>query len=356
MWKTIGKENRQDKARMEQFVMEHGRGHFMQLPRWAEVKSFWDWRGILVYRDEKIAAAMSVLIRPLPLGFSLFYAPRGPVCDRNDRTLWEELMAALRHLARQHRAILLYLDPDEPDTNQNFRILMKQLRFREQTDAGFGNIQPQHVFRLGLNGKKEAEIFEAFSSKTRYNIRLAQRKGVTIREYCAVIPENELHRFSDLMQTTGQRDHFQVRGTEYFRTLLNGLGDDARLLMAYHKDAPIAGAIEVFCGEKAWYLYGASSNDHRNLMPNYLLQWTMIRRAVERRCSLYDFRGIPGAVSEDHPLYGLYRFKKGFSGTYTTFTGLFVHSFLPMSGFAVEMFLKLRRWCRSLRRNAAASR
>ena len=353
MWKIICKEDRQDAVLMEQYVMEHGCSHFMQLPRWAQVKSFWDWRGILLYRDGKIAGAMSVLIRPLPLGFSLFYAPRGPVCDRNDRAIWEELMAALRYLARQHRAILLYLDPDEPNRNQDFRMMMKQLRFREQTNAGFGNIQPQHVFRLDLRGKSEMEIFEAFSSKTRYNIRLAQRKGVKIREYSGIIPETELNRFSELMQTTGQRDHFQVRGTEYFHTLLEALGEDARLLMAYHGAVPIAGAIEVFCGEKAWYLYGASSNDHRNLMPNYLLQWTMILRALERHCRIYDFRGVPGAVSEDHPLYGLYRFKKGFSGTYTTFTGLFVHSFLPMSGFVVEMLMKLRRKLRSLRKNTA---
>lgn len=353
MWKIIEKDDKTDVARMEQFVRQHPCGHFMQLPRWSEAKSFWDWRGILVYRDGAIAAAMSVLIRPMPMGFSLLYAPRGPVCERTDRALWEELMAAAERIAAAHRAVLLYLDPDEPDSDQDFRKLMKHLKFREQTDTGFGNIQPQHVFRLDLSGKEEKEIFGAFSSKTRYNIRLAQRKGVCIREYSSVIPESELHHFSELMQTTGARDHFQVRGAEYFRTLLHALGKDARLLMAYHGDLPIAGAIEVFCGEKSWYLYGASSNEHRNLMPNYLLQWTMILRALERRCRLYDFRGVPGAVSEDHPLYGLYRFKKGFSGAYTTFTGLFVHSFLPMSGFIVEIIMKLRRWYRSFRRNTA---
>lgn len=356
MWKIIGKEDRDDAAQMERFVMHHGCGHFMQLPRWAQVKSFWDWRGILVCRDGEITAAMSVLIRPLALGLSLLYAPRGPVCDRYDRAVWEELMDALRYLARNQRAILLYLDPDEPYENTGFRMLMKQLRFREQTDEGFGNIQPQHVFRLDLTGKTEAEIFAAFSSKTRYNIRLAQRKGVTIREYSCAVPEDVLDCFSELMRTTGQRDHFSVRGMQYFRTLLNALGEDARLLMAYHGETPIAGAIEVFCGAKAWYLYGASSNEHRNRMPNYLLQWTMIRRAMERRCGLYDFRGVPGEVSADHPLYGLYRFKKGFSGTYTTFTGLFVHSFLPVSGLAVEMLMKLRRWFRSMRKNTASDR
>ena len=353
MWQIIGKENLEAVSQMEQFVARHEKGHFMQLPQWAQVKSFWDWKGILVFREDRIVAAMSVLIRSMPMGLSLLYAPRGPVCDRNDRDVWTELMAALKRMAKEHRALLLYLDPDEPDTNAEFLSLMKKWKFREQSDEGFGNIQPQFVFRLALDGRDEEGLFDHFSQKTRYNIRLAQRKGVTIREYSGSehIPEAVLDSFTALMETTGQRDHFQVRGKAYFKSILNALGDDARLFMAYYQDIPIAGSIEVFCGNKAWYLYGASANDHRNMMPNYLLQWTMIQNAMEQNCDLYDFRGVPGDVSKDHPLYGLYRFKKGFSGTYTKFSGLFVHSFLPMSGFLIERAMKLRRWIRSFRKS-----
>lgn len=345
MWQIIRKENKEAMGQMEQFVARHERGHFMQCPRWSEVKSFWDWRGILVFRENRIAAAMSVLIRPLPMGLSLLYAPRGPVCCRNKSDVWEELMAALKRLAREQRALLVYLDPDEPDSNVEFRNLMKKFRFREQNDEGFGNIQPQYVFRLPLEDRDETEVFEAFTQKTRYNIRLAQRKGVTIREYTGaeIIPEAVLDSFASLMETTGQRDHFRVRGKGYFESLLKVLGDDARLYMAYCQDVPVAGSIEVFCGKKAWYLYGASSNEYRNMMPNYLLQWTMIRRAMERGCGLYDFRGVPGNPSEDDPLYGLYRFKKGFAGKYTKFTGLFVCSFVPMSGIVIQKMMQWRR-------------
>ena len=351
MWELIKRDDEQAVARMERFVTDHARGHFMQLPRWAEVKRFWDWRGILVSREDRIVGAMAVLIRPLPLGFSLLYAPRGPVCDREDPSVWEELMEAAREIARNHRALLLYLDPDEPDANTAFRAVMTGLGFREKTDAGFGNIQPQYVFRLALDAA-EAEIYHAFASKTRYNIRLAQRKGVTIREYAGTepIPEATLDSFASLMETTGRRDHFQVRGKEYFRGLLTALGDDARLFMAYYENQPIAGTIEIFCGRKAWYLYGASANDHRDTMPNYLLQWTMIRRAMARGCALYDFRGVPGNPSAEDPLYGLYRFKKGFSGTYTQFTGLFTYYFRPVLGFMMEASLSLRRWVRSMKR------
>lgn len=347
----FGKENAASVERMEEFVSRHPAGHFMQLPRWARVKRFWDWRGILIEENGAVTAALSVLIRPLPLGFSLLYCPRGPVCDRTDRDVWKELMQALHQIARQHRALLVYLDPDEADSHGEFRKIMGELKFREQSDDGFGNIQPQYVFRLALDGRSETEIFDQFASKTRYNIRLAQRKEVAIREFSGAdqIPDPVLESFAALMATTGQRDHFQVRGKEYFAVLLQALGKDGQLLMAYHREEPIAGTIEVFCGKKAWYLYGASSNHHRSLMPNYLLQWTMIRRALERGCTLYDFRGVPGEVAEDHPLYGLYRFKKGFSGTYTKFTGLYIRSFVPLAAEAMQLLIRLRRWWRHRR-------
>lgn len=345
MWKVFDKSNIDAVAEMERFVRFHCKGHFMQMPRWADVKAFWDWRGISIYQRGELTAAAGILIRPLPLGFSLFYMPRGPVCDRNDCETWNELMEALKLTAKNHRALLLYTDPDEPDSNEQFRSMMQKLGFKETSDNGFGNIQPQHVFRLDLASRSEADVFKGFFAKTRYNIRLSQRKGVTIREYSGadLIPEFILDSFCTLMETTGQRDHFYVRGLPYFQGLLNALQNDSRIFIAYLHGQPIAGSIEVFCGRKAWYLYGASANEQRNAMPNYLLQWTMIQRAIERGCEVYDFRGVPGNPTEDDPLYGLYRFKKGFSGTYTKFTGLFSYSFRPICGALFPLARKIRQ-------------
>lgn len=345
MWKEYDRSNECAIQEMEKFVRSHTKGHFTQMPYWGEVKTFWKWRGIAVYRQGGLVATMGILIRTLPLGFTLFYVPRGPVCNRNDPSIWEELMEALKQAAHKHHALLVYTDPDELDSNDDFRLLMKCLGFQETMDDGFGNIQPQYVFRLDLSSGSTEDIFKAFSAKTRYNIGLAQRKGVTIQEYSGAdrIPDSVLKNFYSLMETTGQRDHFYIRGFSYFRGLLNALQDDARILMAYLHGQPIAGAIEVFCGKKAWYLYGASANEHRNAMPNYLLQWTMIQRAIERGCALYDFRGVPGNPSEEDPLYGLYRFKKGFSGTYTKFTGLFTYRFRPFRSRLVQLVMKLRR-------------
>jgi lipid II:glycine glycyltransferase (peptidoglycan interpeptide bridge formation enzyme) len=93
--------------------------------------------------------------------------------------------------------------------------------------------------------------------------------------------------------------------------------------MADFEGQPIAGTLAFLFGDKAWYIYGASSNSHRNVMPNYLIQWSMIEWAKSNNCTMYDFRGVSGDLSEDNPLYGLYRFKKGFNGDFTEFIGEF---------------------------------
>lgn len=351
-YQIISRENAAAVQRMAAFVDSHENSHFLQSPRWAGVKEFWKWRGILVYRDGRVAGAMSVLIRPLVLGMSILYAPRGPVCDRNDPFVMSELLVAAEALAAEQGALLLMTDPDEPYTNGIFRDIMDSLGFHEREDVGFDNIQAQYVFRLSLRDKNEEQVFENFCSKTRYNIRLALRKGVTIRKFYGDerLPEAELDAFTQLMRETAQRDHFIARGKEYYRGVFRSLGKEAVLFMAYLEDTPIAGTIGVFSGRKGWYLYGASSNAHRNVMPNYLLQWEMIRCAMKRYCVFYDFRGVPGDLSEDHPLHGLYRFKKGFGGDYLKFTGLFVYRFRPILArcfeTALKVFRRLRAWKR----------
>lgn len=343
---------------MEVFVKNHEKSHFLQMPRWADVKEAWQWRGILAYENRHIVGAMSVLIRPLPFGFSLLYAPRGPVCDRNDPYVMACLLGAADDLAVRENALELLTDPDELYTNQAFRELMDAWGFREQEDAGFDNVQAQHVFRLYLTGKTEESVFADFCQKTRYNIRLAQRKGVQIRKYSGeeVIPEAELDAFNRLMEETGRRDRFIPRGEAYYQRVFDSLGRDAVLFMAYLEDTPIAGTIGVFSGRKGWYLYGASANAHRNVMPNYLLQWQMIRESMERGCVFYDFRGVPGELREDNPLYGLYRFKKGFGGTYTKFTGLFIRRYRPFLARCFELALKYFRALRWRKRCGQAFR
>lgn len=336
--------------RLAEFVRRNANCHFLQDPAWAAVKVCWRWRGIAAVNEEgEIRGTLSVLLRPLALGFHIAYAPRGPVCDRGDPQVMETLLNGLRELARQNRCLVTYLDPDEPENNEVFRGIMNRHGFLERHSEAFEGVQPQSVFRLSLEGKDEEMVLSSFAQKTRYNIRLACRRGVTVDQYPGgtPVPETVMEAFDQLMRTTGERDQFLVRNRAYFETLLRSLGNDAVLYMALLNGKPIAGSLAIFYGNKAWYLYGASANEHRGAMPNYLLQWTMLRAALQKGCTLYDFRGVPGTGRPDDPLYGLYRFKKGFSGEHTRFTGLFLYYNRPLLGRLVHraqaVFRKQRR-------------
>ena len=307
-------------AEYEAFVQSHPKGHFAQSSLWAKQKPAWKWRAIVSRgADGRIRGSIAFLIRTMPyIHKTMLYACRGPVCDLDDRETFGELVAAARELAKEYKAYVIKIDPDVPVENEDFRRMLVDFGFRTRHGGkNFEAIQPKFVFRLWLNGRTEDELMASFHQKWRYNIRLAVKKGVEVR----VCGKEMVPDFARIMLTTGVRDGFVTRPPEYFANMLDNLGEHARLYMAFHEGQPIAGTLAIHYGDKVWYLYGASSNEHRNLMPNYLLQWSMIQWAVETGCSVYDFRGVSGDISEDNPLYGLYKFKKGFGGDFTEFVG-----------------------------------
>lgn len=331
----------------ENFISTHLKGHFMQSAKWAEVKDNWKWEGVIVRgEDKKIKGALSVLIRKLPgLPLTLMYAPRGPVCDPHDKETFRALLSGAKKLARKHKSYILKLDPDIKAEDKEFLAICKELGLSlSKPGKNFEGIQPRFVFRLYLQGRGEEEMMASFHSKTRYNIRVAQKKGVTVE----IKGKECLADFHRIMLETGLRDHFMIRSQGYFEKMLDALGEDARLYMAYFEGKPVAGTIAVHYGDKVWYLYGASSNEYRNVMPNYLLQWEMIRWAVDTHCTLYDFRGVSGDLDESNPLYGLYRFKKGFNGEFTEFIGEANMVFSPFVNFCVShgerVFRVLRKY------------
>ena len=307
-------------AEYEAFLQSHPKGHFAQSSLWAKQKPMWTWDAVAVRgEDGKIKGSLALMTRRVPgIGRTLMYGCRGPVCDLDDRETFAQLLEGAKALAKKYKSYVIKLDPDVPSSNTAFAALMQSFGFRcKEGGKNFEAIQPRYVFRLNVEGKTEEELMASFHQKWRYNIRLAERKGVTVQ----ICGKEMVPAFADLMLTTGVRDGFVTRPPEYFANMLDNLGEHARLYMAFHEGQPIAGTLAIHYGDKVWYLYGASSNEHRNLMPNYLLQWSMIQWAVETGCSVYDFRGVSGDISEDNPLYGLYKFKKGFGGDFTEFVG-----------------------------------
>ena len=304
----------------EAFVQSHPKGNFAQSYLWGKQKPAWIWKTIAVRgEDGKIKGTMAVMIRRMPLvKKTMMYACRGPVCDLDDRETFGALLEGAKELAKEHGSYVIKIDPDVPSSNTAFAEMLHSFGFQSK-DGGknFEAIQPKYVFRLNVDGRTEEEVQADFHQKWRYNIRVAQKKGVEVK----ICGKEMVPAFADLMLTTGVRDGFVTRQPEYFAAMLDNLGEHCRLYMAFHEEQPIAGTLAIHYGDKVWYLYGASSNEHRNLMPNYLLQWEMIRWSIETKCRVYDFRGVSGDVSEDNPLYGLYRFKKGFGGDFTEFVG-----------------------------------
>ena len=350
MYKLVSAADKDSVALMEEFNQSHPKGHFAQSFLWAAVKDNWQNSAVLSLDGEgRVRGAMLLLFRKLPLGLSIMYSPRGPVCDVHDREVLKDLFDGARALAKKHGSYVFKIDPDVLSSDEEFVSLMRDFGFRLPEDSkNFEGIQPRYVFRLPVAGKSEEDLLAGFESKTRYNLRLSVRKGVTVKFFPGDgdVPEEELDAFSRLMETTGERDRFIVRGKEYFRKLLKVMGSHARLYMAYADGERIAGTVAVQYGDKVWYLYGASANEKRNLMPNYQLQWEMIRWSLEAGCRIYDFRGVSGDLSEDNPLYGLYRFKKGFNGDFCEFAGEFDLEYGKLTArvmnFAEKVFRRLR--------------
>lgn len=340
-----------DKELYNNFVINHAKGHFLQLWEWGQVKKHMGWEPLplVLEEDGEIRATLLILKKRLPiplLNKCIFYSPRGPVVDLDNAELFNALFDGAKKVAKEEGAILLKLDPDVLHDNDTFYKMLEDYGFKKnETGLDFEGVQPNFVFRLDINPDEDI-LLQNMHSKWRYNIRLAGRKGVEIREANG---KEDLKIFYDVLVETAKRDNFLIRGYEYFEWIWDYLVENnyAQVFLAEYEGQVIAGTLAMLTGDKVWYLYGASSNEYRNLMPNYLIQWTMIQWAKKHNCTMYDFRGVSGDLDENNPLYGLYRFKKGFNGDFTEFIGEWDYVYSPFFYFlwnkALPIYLNVLR-------------
>ncbi len=336
----------EDKTKYKEFLSHHPRCNFQQSLEWGEVKTSWN-KEVILSEDEngQMRGSLCVWIRKIPLFGNLMYSPRGPVCDIYDEKVMADLTEGVNEIVKKYKAFVYRMEPDVLKSDEKFREIVENNGYKIKDDSQDfkDEIQPRFVFQLNIKDKTEDEVFSGFHSKTRYNIRLANKKGVVIKEG----RREDLKDFHKIMEETGKRDDFIIRSLAYFEKMYDCLyPEHMKLLMAYHEDKPIAGIIPIMYGKKTWYLYGASSNSHRNLMPNYLLQWTMIKEAIQKGHEVYDFRGVSGVVDEHHPQYGLYRFKKGFGAEFTEFVG---EVYMPYRPLLYKLYKLAEKAFRSLR-------
>jgi lipid II:glycine glycyltransferase (peptidoglycan interpeptide bridge formation enzyme) len=236
----------------------------------------------------------------LPLVGSYFYIPRGPVLGDNKKKN-QEMLKEIKNKARQERVGWIRF---EPQKKEDLKLINQKLIKSKK------NHQPAETLILDLN-KSEKDLLVQMKQKTRYNIRLAEKKGVKIE---ISKDKQNLDVFWNLVQETAERDGVVFHSRDYYEKMIEAIpGENLELLLAKDKNGKIIGAVLVsFYGEMATYLHGASSSQDRNLMANYLLQWEAIKRAKKKGMQKYDFFGI--AVNKNQKKWaGITRFKKGFA-------------------------------------------
>ncbi|MGC9356487.1 MAG: lipid II:glycine glycyltransferase FemX [Anaerolineae bacterium] len=310
----------------DEFVAQHPAGHILQTSRWGQLKGDFDWNWDLVTLGDPGApeAGALVLYRSLPLKVgTIAYVPRGPLVAWSDEEQTRPLLESIEQAARRRRAWALWVEPHLLDTETHRKRLL---------DLGFAEaertVQPPRTILVDLTASED-DILMRMKSKTRYNIRLSRRKGVTVRQ--GTLEDVDL--FYELMEKTGDRNEFGIHSETYYRRALEIFlpVDRAALFIAEVEGDPVASIIVFALGETAWYFYGASSSRHREKMPTYALQWEAIRWAKGRGCHTYDLWGIPDAdeaqledefTERSDGLWGVYRFKRGFGGEVVRYMGL----------------------------------
>ena len=348
-------------ATWDSFVENQPAGHLLQMSGWAALKARFGWqaeRMTLADETGAVCAGAELLFRRVA-GLTLAYVPRGPVTPWEDRELTQALLAELAQRARMRGAVLLKLEPNLPDTPEN-RARLTELGFRPSRQ----DVQPPSTILLDLT-RSEDEILNGMKSKWRYNVRLAGRKGVTVR----TLARDEMHIFNELMAVTGARDGFSVHGPDYYAAAYDLLArEHGVFLLAEYAGQPLASIAVFAVGKTAWYLWGASNNQERNRMPNHALQWAAIQWAKGRGATCYDFWGIPDEIGKlaqsisartngsepppalpldlnqlpNHGLWGVYRFKQGFGGREVRYVGAWDKPLHPVGYRAYAAGLALR--------------
>ena len=330
--------------------------HLLQTQEWAHTKSFVGWQPYyLVWCDHQgsfrlhinqwppnapVLAAALVLQRSLPIaGFGarmrILYAPKGPLLDWHNRDLSSRVIADLQGFAKKMGAIFLKIDPDvqldpvpfpgDQQTQVPIGQELQQLLLAHGWRYSSEQIQFRNTVLVDLT-PVESELLDRMKQKTRYNIRLANRKGVVIRQGSSA----DYPLLYRLYAETSLRDGFTIRDEAYYHRLWSAFPPPkqpssvqpyALPLIAEVDHQPVAALVLFIFAKKSWYLYGMSREIHRDKMPNYLLQWEAIRLSRSLGCQVYDLWGAPEELAESDPLWGVYRFKEGLGGTLTRFLG-----------------------------------
>ena len=307
--------------------------HILQSWAWGETKLQTGWQAMrLLWRSkgQPIAAAALLFRRvvaqlPARLSPAIGYAPKGPLLDWSDLRLADAVLARIEAETWAAGAFFIKIDPDVRDDTPEgaaVKALLARRGWRPSAEQiQFRNTMVSELAGDAASGVALAEdaLLAAMKPKWRYNIRLAERRGVAVRAGSAA----DLPAFYAMYVETGRRDGFLVRPFTYYRAIWERFMQDgfAHLLLAEVAGEPVAGLILFRYGPTAWYFYGASTAQGRDLMPNHALQWAALKWAKAAGCTRYDWWGAPDVLDERDPMWGVYRFKQGFGGEFVPHIG-----------------------------------
>jgi lipid II:glycine glycyltransferase (peptidoglycan interpeptide bridge formation enzyme) len=324
---------------LQSFLKKQKQSQFLQSWEWGEFneKSGCKVIRLGVKKSDGLIAVATLTKKPLLMGKSYFFCPRGPVTNdqfsisntqlnsklqiQNYNHIYKLLFGEIENLAKEEDCIFLRFEP--LDKFQIFDFLFSILKTID--------IQPSKTLILDIS-KSEDEFLSQMHQKTRYNIRLAEKRGVVVRE----ATEGDFEEFWKIMEETRIRDGFRLHPKEHYEKILEL--DIMTLLVAEYESKMIAGIILSIYGDMGTYVHGASSNEYRNSMAPHLLQWNAIKMSKEKNCKYYDFNGI-----DENKWPGVTRFKKGFGGEEVEYPGTYDFVFDPA-------FYNLYKFARKVRR------
>lgn len=343
-----------------QIVSTLPNSHFLQTYEWGQVKAKYDWApyyavwdangGFHVEKDivhlsslresqgnafafPVVAAALILKRQILSQGFAarlaVLYAPKGPLLDWNNEPLRTRVLNDLQSFARKQGAIFLKLDPDVvlgrgvptsvgeviENSGQAVRSDLRRRGWVESSDQ----IQFRNTVMVDLSASED-DILMHMKQKTRYNIRLAEKKGVTVR----VGTVDDLPMLYKIYAETSMRDGFVIRDENYYMTVWKLFMQNVQRstfnvptcipLIAEVDGEPVAAIFLFMFAGRGYYVYGMSRDKHREKMPTYLLQWAAMKHARAHGCLTYDLWGAPDVFDESDSMWGVYRFKEGLGG------------------------------------------
>jgi len=311
----------EEDAEWDHFVTTHDNGSLLQTTSWARLKNRFGWqsRRVWLKLDGELVAGAQILVRSAAFGLlRVAYIPHGPLVDWQNEEQLSVLFSQIDHAAYEMGAGLLKMEP-LLWRHEMAAVDWENLCHSHGCLTDTNTIQPPRTLVVDLTGS-ENEILARMKQKTRYNIKLSDRKGITVRQGS----KQDIDIFNHLIQQTGQRNEFGVHAREYYRDAFDFFSPDrVAMFIAEYEGEPLSAVMVFAHGQRAAYLYGASSEKERQRMPNYAVQWAAMLWAKESGFLGYDLWGVPDCSLDDlesqfqdrhDGLWGVYRFKRGFGG------------------------------------------